>query len=63
MKNCALCKRSIEVRTKVVSVVGGLFPAEDPDFFMVDETIMKESYIHLDCLLSAISKEGGGSQS
>lgn len=61
MKNCVICKSEIEIRTKSVSVVGGLFPAEDPDFFMIDESIMKESYVHLECFLKALTAQEGSS--
>ena len=53
MSNCVICEREIPTNTKTVSAVGGLFPREEPDFFMVDETVMKESHMHLDCLLAA----------
>jgi len=62
MKNCAICQKDIPNRTKAVSVVGGLFPEEEPDFFMIDDTIMAESWLHLDCLLGAFRTNGGGSQ-
>ena len=59
MKICVSCEKEIPTRTKAVSVVGGLFPEEEPDFFMVDETIMKESHMHLDCLLAAFRSSRG----
>lgn len=46
---CSICHEDIGTRKATVNVVGGLFPEEDPDFFMIDETIMKELYAHLDC--------------
>lgn len=62
MKNCAICHKGIATRTKAVSLVGGLFPAEEPDFFMMDETIMGESWLHMDCLLEAFRTTRAGSQ-
>ena len=62
MKNCSICKKDIPIRTKAVSVVGGLFPEEDPDFFMMDESIMGESWLHLECLLKAFRANHGVSQ-
>ena len=62
MKNCALCKKPIEVRVKAVSVVGGLFPAEDPEFFMIDDNIMKESHLHMECFMEVISRGVRNSQ-
>ena len=56
MTECALCRKEITSSTASVSLVGGMFPGEDPHFFMVDETVMKEAYTHLDCLLSAIKR-------
>ena len=53
---CALCPIPIEPGTRAVSIVGGLFPQSDPDFFMVDETVMLESYAHLECLLRTVSE-------
>lgn len=60
MSNCALCKKIIEPGTKAVSIVGGQFPREEPDFFMVDESIMVESHAHLPCLVDAVSKRSEG---
>ena len=54
MTDCVLCKKPIEPGTKSASVVGGMFPREDPDFFMVDEQVLKESYVHLECLIVAV---------
>lgn len=62
MKNCSICNKDIPARTKAVSLVGGLFPAEEPDFFMVDETIMGESWVHMDCLLGAFRASRSNSQ-
>lgn len=60
MSVCVLCKKEIEPGTPTVSVVGGQFPREEQDFFMVDETVLSESYAHLPCLLEALSRHGGG---
>jgi len=62
MKDCLFCLKPIETRIKAASIVGGLFPAEDPEFFMVELTVMKECYIHLDCLKGAFSRHRGDSQ-
>jgi hypothetical protein len=62
MKNCSICQKDIPTRTKAVSVVGGLFPEEEPDFFMIDDTIMGESWLHLECLLQAFRDNRGVSR-
>lgn len=49
MSKCVLCKVDIKAATAVVSIAGGLFPAEDPDFFMLDATVLPETYAHLEC--------------
>lgn len=54
MNTCSLCKGVIDVGKPAVSIVGGLFPREAPDFFMVDEQVMRESHAHLQCLLDRI---------
>ena len=54
MKECALCRQQIPSGTEAVSIAGGLFPREDPDFFAMDEGVLKESYAHLKCLLTAV---------
>ena len=51
MTKCVLCPNPIEPGTRAVSIVGGLFPESDPDFFMIDESVLIESYVHLECLL------------
>lgn len=56
MTKCAICKNEIKPATRTVSLVGGLFPESDPDFFMVDETVMPEAYTHLDCLLKLTAR-------
>jgi len=58
MNSCVFCKKPIEPGTPATSVVGGQFPREDPDFFMVDETVLAESYSHLPCLIGAVSRGG-----
>lgn len=54
--NCSLCNRQIDPGTPAVSVVGGLFPLADPDFFMTDESVLREAYAHLDCMVDAVTK-------
>ena len=51
MNTCALCKKKIDPGTKAVSLVGGFFLVDEPNFFAMDETVMPESYTHLGCLL------------
>jgi hypothetical protein len=29
-----------------------MFPREEPDFFMTDVQVLKESYVHRDCFLA-----------
>lgn len=60
--NCSLCQRPIEPGTKVVSIVGGMFPRETPDFFMIDETVLLERHAHLNCLLDAVAGRDEGQQ-
>lgn len=55
---CCFCAKAIEFGTAAVSIVGGMFPVEDPDFFMVDESVMAESHAHLPCLLAAVGGKG-----
>lgn len=50
MNKCPFCKEEIQPGTPVVSLVGGLFPVEEPDFFMIDNEILAECYAHLPCL-------------
>lgn len=52
--NCKLCQKPIEPSTRAVSLVGGMFPREEPDLFSVDEEILSETYVHLDCLNNLI---------
>ena len=56
MMPCAFCKKPIEPGTRAVSIVGGLFPVEEQDFFMIDETVMLENHAHLECLLRIVSE-------
>jgi hypothetical protein len=60
MSKCAFCQKEIEPATPAVSVVGGHFPKEDIDFFMIDTTVLAESYAHVDCLKEALSPKRDG---
>ena len=53
---CSICEKEIKPGTPAVSVVGGLFPVDDPDFFMADEEVLRESYAHRDCMVRAVKK-------
>lgn len=54
---CVLCKQAVGTGVGVVSIVGGQFPVTDPDFFFMDEEILKESHAHLACFLQVV-KDG-----
>jgi len=54
MTRCVLCSEEIEPGTPAVSIAGGLFPREEPDLFMIDEQVLRESHAHLDCLLASV---------
>lgn len=51
MKICRICNHEIAPGSGAVSIVGGVFPCDDPDFFLIDEGILRESYTHKECLL------------
>ena len=53
---CPICNNKIEPGTAAITLVGGLFPVEEPDFFMMDETISPEQYVHKECILAALAK-------
>lgn len=55
MSNCSLCSKPIAPGTSAVSIVGGMFPVEDPDFFMVEPGILGESHAHLECLRELVA--------
>ena len=57
MIDCVLCQKQISPGTRAVSVVGGQFPIDDPDFFFMDEEILKEGHVHLACFLQVV-KDG-----
>jgi hypothetical protein len=54
MTRCALCTEEIQMGTPTVSIVGGMFPREEPDLFMIDELVLRESHAHLGCLLASV---------
>jgi hypothetical protein len=54
MTKCVLCPEEIRPGTKAVSIAGGMFPREEPDLFMIDEEVLRESHAHLDCLLRVV---------
>jgi hypothetical protein len=56
MKTCALCRGEIKPGTPVVESVGGLFDPEDPEFFVIDESVMVTSHIHRDCLVKKLKE-------
>ena len=62
MKECFLCKKEIAPGTPATSLVGGFLPVEEPDFFMVDEGVLKETYAHLPCLIGAVGQREASTQ-
>lgn len=54
---CFLCTEEIQPGTPAISIIGGLFPASDPDFFVVDEQVMGERHAHLGCLTATVTTE------
>jgi hypothetical protein len=56
MKACALCKGQIQPASPAVELAGGLFDPDDPDFFVIDESVLVVSYAHRDCLLKQLKK-------
>lgn len=52
--HCTICNKLILPGTPAVSVVGGQFPEIDPDFFMIDQAVLNESYLHLACLVREV---------
>lgn len=60
MKTCALCSKTIEPGTPAVSVVGGMFPRGEEDFFMIDETVLEETHAHLPCFRRVVGRKPDG---
>lgn len=56
MTPCVLCKKTIETGKPAVSFVGGMFPKEEPDFFMTDVQVMKEAYAHRECFFTLLQE-------
>lgn len=56
MKTCALCRKEIAPATPTVEMVGGLFDPADPDFFVVDESVLGVSHVHRDCVLQKLKR-------
>jgi len=54
MKTCVLCKKTIPPATPTVEFVGGLFDPDDPEFFVMDESVLVVSHTHRDCLLQQL---------
>lgn len=53
MTRCSICQEGIGA-DPAASLVGGFFPREEPDLFMVDEEILSESHVHMTCLKDAL---------
>ena len=56
MTKCLLCEKEAKAGVAMVSCVGGLFPNDDPTFFVLDENVMKEAHVHLVCFLGVMKK-------
>lgn len=56
MKTCALCRGEIKPATPVVEMVGGLLDPEDPEFFVIDESVLVTSYAHRECLVKKLQQ-------
>jgi len=50
MKTCVLCRQPIKPSTPAVELAGGLLDPADPDFFVVDESVLAVCHVHRDCL-------------
>jgi hypothetical protein len=37
-----------------VELVGGLLDPDDPEFFVIDESVLVISYVHRECLLKKL---------
>jgi len=55
MKTCPLCREPLQPGTPIVEFVGGLFDPAEPEFFVMDEEILRVSHVHLDCLLKRLA--------
>lgn len=53
---CGLCKKKIEPARPAVELAGGLFDPQDPDFFVMDDSVLAVSYVHKDCLLKRLGE-------
>jgi len=51
---CILCKKEIPPREKTISLAGGFFDPDDVEFFVMDEGVLSESYLHFNCLENAL---------
>jgi len=61
MKECALCRTALEAGRPGVELAGGFFDPQDPEFFIIDDSVMVVSYMHLECLLKTLTPHRKGS--
>ena len=59
MKNCGICKQGAVPGTKLVELAGGFFDESDPEFFVMDDSVLVVSYLHLQCLLDVVRPKEG----
>jgi hypothetical protein len=53
---CVLCSKDIAPGTPTVEFIGGLFDPEDPEFFVVDESVLSATHTHRDCMVEMVKK-------
>jgi len=51
---CSFCELEIKPGAPAICVVGGLFPVDEPDFFMIDESVLPEGHAHRECFRSIV---------
>lgn len=53
-KTCAICQGVVMPGKKAVELAGGFFDPGDPEFFVIDDSVLVVSYVHLECMLKAV---------
>jgi hypothetical protein len=55
--DCVLCKKPVVAGTKAVELAGGFFDHDAPPFFVVDDSVLAVSYLHFQCLETALREK------
>lgn len=54
-QSCPLCHEPIGVQEPLVCLVGGFFHTSEPDIFVEDHDVLRETFVHARCITKSLA--------